>query len=175
MIHDDDREGLLSHDDRNINSSRKRYRAKKSLLERMGFRNSTTSDKCLGCFLLLCFVGPLLGVIPYLMFTKDTIALFAGMPSETANFWCSMIASGELCMAFVALMGLVSSRIETKQLALSTFTIYSISHFGLYLGWGLAHLSIVWNAFFFSSIGLSVVAMILWGIPISTQRPRLWM
>jgi hypothetical protein len=180
MIDDDSTESLLKHhqqhDRQSDDSSGKRIRTtRKTLLERMGFRNSTTSDKCLGCFLCLCFIGPLVGVIPYLMFSHDTVVLFYGVPTETADFWCSMVSSVELTICFVCLMGLVSSRVEIKQLAVCAFGVYAISHFGLFVSWGLSHLSIAWNALFVTAIALSLLAVILWGIPLSVQRPRLWM
>lgn len=143
------------------------------LLSRCGFRRSAgASARCLALFLLFGALGPISGIVPYLAIPGYTVAFFNGTPSDSANFWCSLTASADLTVSFLCFSALCSASIAIKQLAIRTFFVYSLSHFGLLWIWSFIGnpLPIYWHFVFASAISMSLAALILWGVPHPTKR-----
>lgn len=137
-----------------------------SLTERMGFRNRGRSGKALGAFLLFGSVGPLSGIVPYLFIPSETVALFGGVSSPSADFWCTLTASADATISFICASALLSESLAIKQLAIRAFWVYAISHFGIFEWWAfVGPLPVYWHAVLWSAIASATAALVLWGVP----------
>jgi hypothetical protein len=145
------------------------------LLTRCGLRgsaSSTRSGRCLALFLLFGAIGPISGIVPYLTIPGLTVAFFNGEPSDSANFWCSLTASADLTISFLCFSALFSTSIAIKQLAIRTFFVYAVTHFGIFWVWSFIGnpLAWYWHVMFATAISMSLVALLLWGVPHPTKR-----
>lgn len=71
---------------------------------------------------------PWFSVILYLLFPGETMKYFGHSPTPSGEFWVQVVASGDVLIGFLALVGLRTRNNEVLNLVLQSIAIYSLFH-----------------------------------------------
>ena len=71
---------------------------------------------------------PWLSSLLYLFFPGETMKYFGGTPTTSAQFWVQVVASGDILIGFLALVGLKTRNTEVLKLVLRAIAVYNICH-----------------------------------------------
>jgi len=111
------------------------------------------------------FLAPLPSIALYALTPAGTVQHFNGEPSPTASFWCSVTASGDAYVAWMALMVLLNFHdTKLKKMVLRGNWIYSVLHFGAFWFWhrhGAAHPN---PAMYPVALAIATAGLVAWGL-----------
>ena len=78
--------------------------------------------------LSITMILPWLSSILYIFFPGETMKYFGGIPSSSGKFWVQVVASGDILIGFLALVGLRTRNNEVLKLILQAIAVYSLFH-----------------------------------------------
>ena len=64
----------------------------------------------------------------YLFFPGETMKYFGRSPTPSGEFWVQVVASGDILVGFLALVGLRTRNNEVLKLVLQSIAIYTLFH-----------------------------------------------
>lgn len=79
-------------------------------------------------YLWLMVILPWLSSLLYIFFPDETMKYFGGIPTSSAAFWVQVVASGDVLIGFLALVGLRTRNTEVLKLVLQAIAVYNIFH-----------------------------------------------
>jgi hypothetical protein len=79
-------------------------------------------------YLWLLVILPWLSSLLYIFFPGDTMKHFGGVRTPSGEFWVQVVASGDVVIGFLALVGLRTHNSEVLKLVLQAIAIYNIFH-----------------------------------------------
>jgi hypothetical protein len=79
-------------------------------------------------YLWLIVILPWLSSLLYIFFPGETIKYFGGTPTSTGEFWVQVVASGDIVIGFLALIGLKTHHNEVLKSVLQAIAVYNIFH-----------------------------------------------
>jgi uncharacterized membrane protein YphA (DoxX/SURF4 family) len=79
-------------------------------------------------YLWFLVILPWLSSVLYIFFPGETMKYFGGTPTPSGEFWVQVVASGDIVIGFLALVGLKTRNNEVLQLVLEAIAVYNIFH-----------------------------------------------
>ena len=82
----------------------------------------------LSIYLWSLVILPWLSSLLYIFFPGETMKYFGGTPTTSGEFWVQVVASGDIVVGFLALVGLKTRNNEVLKLVLQAIAVYCIFH-----------------------------------------------
>jgi uncharacterized membrane protein YphA (DoxX/SURF4 family) len=79
-------------------------------------------------YLWLIMILSWLSSLLYIFFPGETMKYFGGTSTSSGEFWVQVVASGDIVIGFLALIGLRTRNNEVLKLVLQAIAIYNIFH-----------------------------------------------
>lgn len=113
-------------------------------------------------------ITPLPSILLYVLSPAGTVKFFGGVPSPSSRFWCSIAASGDALVSYLAWYVLLSGGVsrEIEKLVVRGTAIYAMFHFGGFFFWHLRgeEPHPMGPAMYVGGLAGSLAGLIAWGL-----------